>query len=218
MPIKNRTDMLSTGIRTTLGVKIFGPDLAVIQRIGADIEGALASLPGTASIYAERSFGGRYLDIRPKAEALARYGLTTGDVQEVLAMALGGEQVTTTVEGRERFPVQVRYARDFRSSPEAIGRLLVSGRRGYRCRWARWPRSGFAPGPPMIRSENGSLNDIVSIDVRGRDVGGYVAEARRSWREQVSIPPGYRLEWSGQYEAIERVKAGSSSSSRSRWR
>ncbi|MDQ3137813.1 MAG: CusA/CzcA family heavy metal efflux RND transporter, partial [Gemmatimonadota bacterium] len=112
MPIKNRTDMLSTGIRTSLGVKIFGPDLQVIQRIGGEIEAALAALPGTASIYAERSFGGRYLDIRPNAEALARYGLTTGDVQHVLAMALGGDQVTTAVEGRERFPVQVRYARD----------------------------------------------------------------------------------------------------------
>ena len=127
MPIKNRTDMLSTGVRTTLGIKIFGPDLETIQRIGGDIESALAPLRGTASIYAERSFGGRYLDIRPDPEALARYGLTTGDVQEVLAMALGGEAVTTTVEGRERYPVQVRYARDFRESPDAIGRLLVSG-------------------------------------------------------------------------------------------
>ena len=130
MPIKNRIDMLSTGIRTTLGVKIFGPDLREIQRIGQDIEGALSGLSGTSSIYAERSFGGRYLDIRPNAGALGRYGLTVGDVQESLAMALGGDQVTTTVEGRERYPVQVRYARDFRDSPEAIGRLLVSGPEG----------------------------------------------------------------------------------------
>ncbi|MEO6056380.1 MAG: CusA/CzcA family heavy metal efflux RND transporter, partial [Gemmatimonadales bacterium] len=207
MPIKNRTDMLSTGIRTTLGVKIYGPDLEVIQRIGGEIEGALAGLRGTASIYAERSFGGRYLDIRPRAEALARYGLTTGDVQEVLGMALGGEQVTTTVEGRERFPVQVRYAREFRDSPEAIGRLLVSGKEGMQVPLAQVADIGFAPGAPMIRSENGYLNDLVSIDVRGRDVGGYVAEARQIVAGQVAIPPGYRLEWSGQYEALQRVKA-----------
>jgi Cu(I)/Ag(I) efflux system membrane protein CusA/SilA len=206
MPIKNRTDMLSTGIRTTLGVKIFGPDLQVIQRIGQDIEGALATLPGTASIYAERSFGGRYLDIRPNAEALARYGLTTGDVQEVLAMALGGDQVTTTVEGRERFPVQVRYARDFRDSPEAIGRILVSGEDGLQVPLAQVAEIEFAPGPAMVRSENGYLNDIVSIDVRGRDVGSYVADASRVVAREVDIPAGYRLEWSGQYEAIERVK------------
>ncbi len=207
MPIKNRTDMLSTGIRTTLGIKIYGPDLEVIQRIGGEIEGALSGLRGTASIYAERSFGGRYLDIRPRAEALARYGLSTGDVQEVLGMALGGDQVTTTVEGRERFPVQVRYARDFRDSPEAMGRLLVSGKEGMQVPLAQVADIGFAPGAPMIRSENGYLNDLVSIDVRGRDVGGYVAEAKDIVGREVKLPPGYRLEWSGQYEALERVKA-----------
>jgi Cu(I)/Ag(I) efflux system membrane protein CusA/SilA len=207
MPIKNRTDMLSTGIRTTLGIKIFGPDLEVIQRIGHDIESVLSSLKGTASIYAERSFGGRYLDIRPKAEALARYGLTTGDVQEVLGMALGGDQITTTVEGRERFPVQVRYARDFRDSPEAIGQLLVGSVGGVQVPLSQVAEIAFAPGPPMIRSENGYLNDLVSIDVRGRDVGGYVAEAKVLVDRQVDLPAGYRLEWSGQYEAIQRVKA-----------
>jgi copper/silver efflux system protein len=207
MPIKNRTDMLSTGIRTTLGIKIYGPDLQVIQRIGHDIEGALSELRGTARIYAERSFGGRYLDIRPNAEALARYGLTTGDVQEILGMALGGDLITTTVEGRERFPVQVRYARDFRDSPEAIGQLLVSGERGVQVPLAQVADIGYTPGPPMIRSENGYLNDLVSIDVRGRDVGGYVAEAKQVVAREVNIPAGYRLEWSGQYEAIERVKA-----------
>jgi len=207
MPIKNRTDMLSTGIRTTLGVKIYGPDLEVIQRIGGDIEGALAGLRGTGSIYAERSFGGRYLDIRPKADALARYGLTTGDVQELLAMALGGDLVTTTVEGRERFPVQVRYAREFRDSPEAIGRLLVGSRDGVQVPLAQVADINFANGAPMIRSENGYLNDLVSIDVRGRDVGGYVTDAKQVVAREVTIPPGYRLEWSGQYEALERVKA-----------
>jgi Cu(I)/Ag(I) efflux system membrane protein CusA/SilA len=207
MPIKNRTDMLSTGIRTTLGVKIYGPDLRVIQRIGHDLEGALAGLRGTASIYAERSFGGRYLDIKPNAEALARYGVTTGDVQEVIATALGGETVTTTVEGRERYPVEVRYARDFRQNPEEIGRILVGGENGVQVPLAQVADIRFAPGPAMIRSENGYLNDLVSIDVRGRDVGGYVSEAKQIVAGRVSIPTGYRLEWSGQYEALERVKA-----------
>jgi Cu(I)/Ag(I) efflux system membrane protein CusA/SilA len=206
MPIKNRTDMLSTGIRTTLGIKIYGPDLEVIQRIGRDIEGALAGLRGTGSIYAERSFGGRYLDIRPRADALARYGLTTGDVQEVLGMALGGDLVTTTVEGRERFPVQVRYAREFRDSPEAISRLLISSKDGVQVPLAQVADIGFAAGAAMIRSENGYLNDLVSIDVRGRDVGGYVADAKQVVAREVNIPSGYRLEWSGQYEALERVK------------
>lgn len=207
MPIKNRTDMLSTGVRTTLGVKIFGPDLEVIQRIGHDVEGTLASLRGTSSIYAERSFGARYLDIRPDAEALARYGLTPADAQDVLAVALGGAQVTTTVEGRERYPVQVRYARDFRDSPEAIGRLLVSGGEGIQVPLAQVASIGFALGAPMIRSETGQLNDLVSIEVRGRDVGGYVAEAKQLVAQRVQIPSGYRLEWSGQYEALERVTA-----------
>ncbi len=207
MPIKNRTDMLSTGIRTTLGIKIFGPDLREIQRIGSEIEAALAGLRGTASIYAERAFGGRYLEIRPDPEAAARYGLTVGEVQEVIAMALGGERVTTTVEGRERYPVQVRYARDFRDSPDAIGRLLVSGPEGVLIPLAQVARIGFEPGPAMIRSENGYLNDLVSIEVRGRDVGSYVAEAKKVVARAVNLPPGYRLEWSGQYEAMQRVKA-----------
>ena len=207
MPIKNRIDMLSTGIRTTLGIRIYGPDLEVIQRIGHDIEGSLSKLPGTASIYAERSFGGRYLDITPRADELARHGLTTGAVQEVVGMALGGDQVTTTVEGRERFPVQVRYARDFRDSPEAIGRLLVSGEGGLQVPLAQVADIRFAAGAPMIRSENGYLNDIVSIDVRGRDVGGYVTDAKDVVAREVKIPPGYRLEWSGQYEALQRVEA-----------
>src|SRR5438445_14183 len=157
MPIKNRTDMLSTGVRTTLAVKIFGPDLQTIQRIGQDIERALAPLPGTASVYAERSFGGRYLDIRPDADALARYGLTTGDAQEVISLALGGEEITTTVEGRERYPVQVRYARDFRGDPTTISRLLVGNGDGPQVPLGQVADIQFSPGPPMIRSEGGYL-------------------------------------------------------------
>ena len=209
MPIKNRTDMLSTGIRTSLGLRIFGPDLQVVQRIGTELERVLAPLPGTASIYAERSFGGRYLDIRPDAEALARYGLTTGDAQEVIATALGGDEVSTAVLGRERYPIQVRYGRDFRGSPEAIGRILVSGpgEAGLQVPLGQVATIRYAPGAAMIRSQNGDLNDLVSIDVRGRDLGGYVTEAKRLVAERVTLPAGYRLEWSGQYEALERAKA-----------
>jgi len=209
MPIKNRTDMLSTGVRTTLAVKIFGPDLVTIQRIGQDIERTLASLRGTASVYAERTFGGRYLDIRPDADALARYGLTTGDVQQVISLALGGEEVTTTVEGRERYPVAVRYALDFRDDPDQIARILV-GRPdggGPQVPLGQVASISFSAGAAMIRSEGGYLYDQVSIDVRGRDVGGYVTEARALVDRAVNVPAGYWLRWSGQYEALARVKA-----------
>jgi Cu(I)/Ag(I) efflux system membrane protein CusA/SilA len=207
MPIKNRTDMLSTGVRTTLAVKIFGPDLETIQRIGEDIERVLAPLSGSASVYAERSLGGRYLDIRPDANALARYGLTTGDAQEVISIALGGEEITTTVEGRERYSVQVRYARDFRDSPDAIGRLLIGRSNGPQVPLAQVAAIGFSAGPAMIRSEGGYLYDQVSIDVRGRDVGSYVRQAQAVVAREVNLPVGYRLHWSGQYEAIERVRS-----------
>jgi Cu(I)/Ag(I) efflux system membrane protein CusA/SilA len=207
MPIKNRTDMLSTGVRTTLAVKIFGPDLATIQRIGQDIERTLATLRGTASVYAERSFGGRYLDIRPDADALARYGLTTGDVQQVISLALGGEEITTTVEGRERYPVAVRYAPDFRDDPDKIARILVGHPDGPQVPLGQVATISFSPGAAMIRSEGGYLYDQVSIDVRGRDVGGYVTEARALVDREVNVPSGYWLRWSGQYEALARVRA-----------
>ncbi len=207
MPIKNRTDMLSTGVRTTLAVKIFGPSLEQIQGIGRQIERALAPLPGTASVYAERSFGGRYLDIRPNADELARYGLTTGDAQDVIALALGGEEVTTTVEGRERYPVQVRYARDFRDDPTTIGRILVGSQGGPQVPLGQVADIDFSPGAAMIRSEGGYLYDQVSIDVRGRDVGSYVRDAKALVEREVKLPTGYWLQWSGQYQALERVKA-----------
>jgi len=207
MPIKNRTDMLSTGVRTTLAVKILGPDLATIQRIGQDIERTLAPLRGTASVYAERSFGGRYLDIRPDADALARYGLTTGDVQQVISLALGGEEVTTTVEGRERYPVAVRYAPDFRDDPDQIARILVGRPDGPQVPLGQVASISFSPGAAMIRSEGGYLYDQVSIDVRGRDVGSYVDAARALVDRAVNLPKGYWLRWSGQYEALERVQA-----------
>src|SRR2546427_4701030 len=207
MPIKNRTDMLSTGVRTTLAVKIFGPDLATIQRIGQDIQRVLAPLRGTASVYAERSFRRRYLDIRPDADALARYGLTTGDAQQVISMALGGEEITTTVEGRERYPVAVRYAQGFRDDPDEIGRILVGKSDGAQVPLGQVADIRFSPGAAMIRSEGAYLYDQVSIDVRGRDVGSYVRDARALVDREVTLPTGYWLRWSGQYEALARVKA-----------
>jgi Cu(I)/Ag(I) efflux system membrane protein CusA/SilA len=205
MPIKNRTDMLSTGIRTTLGIKVFGPDLATIESIGAELEELLAPVPGTASIYAERSFGGRYLDIVPDREALARYGLAVGDVQETIATVLGGRNITTMVEGRERYPVQVRYARAFRENPDRLDRILVGTPAGFQVPLTRLVDVRYATGAPMIKSENGQLVGTVFIDVRNRDVGGYVAEARELVENSITLPPGYRLQWSGQYEAMQRV-------------
>ncbi|MEX0691373.1 MAG: CusA/CzcA family heavy metal efflux RND transporter [Gemmatimonadales bacterium] len=207
MPIKNRTEMLSTGIRTTLGIKIFGPDLQVIEGIGGAIETLLAPVPGTASIYAERSFGGRYLDLVPDRAAIARYGLTIGDVQDVIGTALGGMNITSTVEGRERYPVHVRYARDFRSDPRTLEGLLVRTAHGAQVPLAQLVTTRFTAGAPMIKSEDGQLTGTVFIDVRGRDVGGYVADARALVDSAVTLPPGYRLQWSGQYEAMERVRS-----------
>lgn len=205
MPIKNRTEMLSTGIRTTLGIKIFGPDLRTIERLGGDIEALLAPLPGTASIYAERSFGGRYLDIRPNRAAIARYGLTVGDVQQAVGTVLGGMNITNTVEGRERYPVQVRYARSFRSDPAQLANVLVATPHGLQVPLSQLVDFQSTAGAPMIKSEDAQLVGTVFIDVRGRDVGGYVAEARELVERQVTLPPGYRLQWSGQYEAMARV-------------
>jgi Cu(I)/Ag(I) efflux system membrane protein CusA/SilA len=206
MPIKNRTDMLSTGIRTTLGIKIFGPDLRTIERIGGEIEGLLASVQGTASIFAERAFGGRYLDIHPDREAVARYGLTMGQVQEVIGTALGGMNITTTVEGRERYPVQVRYARSLRDDPRSLGDILVATPQGPQVPLSQLVTTRFTAGAPMIKSEDAQLVGIVFIDVRGRDVGSYVTEAQALVNRDITLPPGYRLEWSGQYEAMARVK------------
>ncbi len=206
MPIKNRTEMLSTGIRTTLGVKIFGPDLKTIERIGGEIERRLSTLRGTASIYAERSFGGRYLDIRPDREAIARHGLTVGDVQAVVATAIGGMNITTMVEGRERYPVQVRYARSLRDDRISLGQVLVASPQGAQLPLAQLARLEFSSGAPLIKSENAQLVGTVFIDVRGRDVGSYVREARQIVESEITLPAGYRLQWSGQYEAMERVK------------
>jgi copper/silver efflux system protein len=205
MPIKNRLDMLATGIKTPVGIKIFGPDLGTLEAIGQEIEGLLPGVDGTASVFAERAIGGRYLEIDVDRRAAARYGLGMADVQHTIMAAVGGVNVTRTVEGRERYSVNVRYARELRDDPEAIGRVLVATPMGAQVPLAQLADIRFAGGPPMIKSENGLLNSIVYVDVRERDIGSYVTDARRLLDERLTLPEAYRIEWSGQFEAMERA-------------
>ncbi|MBL8528871.1 MAG: efflux RND transporter permease subunit, partial [Burkholderiales bacterium] len=207
MPIKARIDMLSTGIRTPIGIKVFGTDLAQMERLAKEIESVVKQVPGTTSAYAERITGGSYLNIEPDRAVLARYGLTVGQLQDVIATALGGEVVTTTVEGRERFGVSVRYPRDLRSDPQAIaGQVLVPTGDGAMIPLGQVARVSLARGPPAIRTENALLSAYIFVDIRGRDIGGYVAEARRAVQENVRFPPGYYATWSGQFEYLERAR------------
>ncbi|MEI8138776.1 MAG: efflux RND transporter permease subunit [bacterium] len=207
MPIKGRIDMLTTGVRTPVGIKVFGSNLAEIQRVGESIEGALQKVPGTRSIFAERASGGYFVDIVPKREALARYGLTVDDLHAVVMSAIGGETVSTTVEGRERYSINLRYPRDLRDNLDELQRVLVAARMGE----VQVPLSEVADvalvnGPSMIRDENGMLAGYVYVDIAGRDIGGYVEEAKRVVGEKVSLPTGYSLVWSGQYENMLRVR------------
>ncbi|MGH7576870.1 MAG: efflux RND transporter permease subunit [Longimicrobiales bacterium] len=205
MPIKNRLDMLATGIKTPVGIKVFGPDLATLERIGKDIEGLLPLVEGTSSVFAERAAGGRYLEVDVDRDAAARYGLTMADVQHTIMAGVGGTNVTQTVEGRERYSVNVRYARELRDNPEAIGRILVATPTGAQVPLAQLADIRFAGGPPMIKSEDALLNSIVYVDVRERDIGGYVAEAQTLLEDRLELPAGYRLVWSGQFEAMQRA-------------
>jgi Cu(I)/Ag(I) efflux system membrane protein CusA/SilA len=208
MPIKARIDMLSTGIRTPIGVKVFGKDLDEIERLAKEIEATVKTVPGTSSAYAERITGGYYLTIEPDRLALARYGLSVGDLQEVIGTALGGETVTTTVEGRERYGVIVRYPRELRDTPDAIAtQVLVPVPSGAMIPIGQLARVGLGKGPPVIRTENALLSAYIFIDIRGRDIGGYVDDARKAVQDQVKFPPGYYLTWSGQFEYMERAKA-----------
>jgi Cu(I)/Ag(I) efflux system membrane protein CusA/SilA len=207
MPIKARIDMLSTGIRTPIGIKVFGKDLEEMERLAREIEAVVKTVPGTTSAYAERITGGYYLNIEPDRTALARYGLTVGNLQEVIATALGGEMVTTTVEGRERFGVSVRYPRDLRSDPQAIAtQVLVSSAGGAMIPLGQVATVSLSKGPPSIRTENALLSAYIFVDIRDRDLGGYVAEAQQAVRERVQFKPGYYLSWSGQFEYMERAK------------
>lgn len=208
MPIKARIDMLSTGIRTPVGVKVFGADLAEIERIARQIEQVLKGVPGTSSAYAERIIGGYYLDITPNRDNLARYGLMVGDVQDVIATALGGEAVTTTVEGRERYSVNVRYPRSLRDSPQAIADdVLVPMPGGGTVPLGEVASVKLTRGPTTIRTENGQLAAYIFVDIRDRDLGGYVAEAQKAVAAGVQFPPGYYVTWSGQFEYLQRAEA-----------
>jgi Cu(I)/Ag(I) efflux system membrane protein CusA/SilA len=208
MPIKARTDMLSTGIRTPVGVKVYGPDLAGIDRLSREVETAVRSVPGTTSAFAERVEGGYYLEIEPDRGALARYGLTVGDLQETITTALGGEPVTTTVEGRARYTVNIRYPRGLRSDPQGIAsQVLVQNTQGAAIPLGQLAAVQLRRGPPTIRTENAQLVNYVYVDMHGRDIGGYVADAQRAVAEQVRMAPGYHVEWSGQFEYMQRAKA-----------
>jgi len=207
MPVKARIDMLTTGIRTPVGIKIYGSDIHAIERLGTDLERLLVSVRGTRNVFAERTGGGYFVDFDWNRDALARYGLTIDDVQAIVTNAVGGEQVSTTVEGRERYPVNVRFMRDFRRDPAQLSRVLVPVMNGQ----TQIPVSELGSihvrsGPGMLRDENGQLSGYVYVDVAGRDVGSYVAEAKQRVRDDLRIPPGYSIAWSGQYEAMERVR------------
>jgi Cu(I)/Ag(I) efflux system membrane protein CusA/SilA len=208
MPIRNRVDMLTTGVRTPVGVKVLGADLNKIQEIGEQIEHTLSKVPGTRSVYAERVSGGYFLDFDLRREQLARYGLTVDDVEAYIMSGVGGENVTTTVEGRERYSVNVRYLRDYRSDVGALQNILVATPSGAQIPISQLADIRLVEGPSMIRDENGLLSGYVYVDVAGRDLGTYVEEAQRLVRAQVEphLPPGYSLSWSGQYEFLQRVR------------
>jgi copper/silver efflux system protein len=208
MPIKARIDMLSTGIRTPVGVKVLGTDLAEMEKIARQIEAVIRTVPGTTSAYAERVIGGYYLNIDPDRTQLARYGLMVGDLQNLIAMALGAEPVTTTVEGRERYAVTIRYPRDYRSDPQAIAtEVLIPMADGGTVPLGQVAKVSLAQGPASIRTENSQLAAYIFVDLRNRDLGGYVADAQKAVAAQVEFPPGYYVTWSGQFEYLERAKA-----------
>ncbi len=206
MPIKARIDMLSTGIRTPIGIKVFGKDLGEMERLAKEIEAVVKTVPGTTSAFAERLTGGSYLNIEPDRAALARYGLSVGELLDVIGTALGGEMVTTTVEGRERFGVTVRYPRELRSNPEQIEReVLVPIMGGAMVPLGQVAKVVVARGTPGIRTENALLSAYIFVDIRDRDIGSYVADARKAVAGQVKFPAGYYITWSGQFEAMERA-------------
>jgi len=207
MPIKARIDMLSTGIRTPVGVKVIGTDLAEMERLAKQIEAVVRKVPGTTSAFAERIGGSYYLNIMPDRGELARNGISIADFQEAIGMALGGEAVTTTVEGRQRYSVNLRYPRGFRDSPDTIAReVLIDSPSGAAIPLGQLAKIELSQGPSTIRTENALLALYIYIDIRGRDLGGYVEEAQRAVEQRVSFPPGYFAQWSGQFEYLQRAK------------
>ncbi|MFQ6105239.1 MAG: efflux RND transporter permease subunit, partial [Candidatus Glassbacteria bacterium] len=207
MPIKTRIDMLTTGIRTPIGIKIYGPELEKIQETGEHIEAILQGIEGTRSVYAERVVGGYFLDFDIKRDEVSRYGLTVGDVEDVIETAIGGKNITMTIEGRERYPVNVRYAREFRNDPEKLKRILVATPSGTQVPLGQLADISLTTGAPSIKDENGMLTGWVYVDIfEDRDIGSYVKEAKELIRNELRLPPGYYLGWSGQFEYMERAR------------
>lgn len=205
-PIRGRTDMLSTGIRTPVGIKIFGKDINVIEEIGQQLEKSLSKLKGTRSVYAERMAGGYYVDFEPDYRALQRYGLNVGDTQMILETAIGGMDISQTVEGRERYTINVRYPRELRDDIDKLGRVLVSTPLGIKVPLSQLGKISTKMGPPMVLDEDGSLAGYVYIDLEGIDPGSYVSEAKKVVEKEIKIPPGYFITWTGQYEYLERMQ------------
>lgn len=206
-PIRGRTDMLSTGIRTPVGIKIFGKDINVIEEIGQQLESALNKVEGTRSVYAERIAGGYYVDFVPDHRILQRYGLNVSDAQMVLETAIGGMDISQTVEGRERYTINVRYPRELRDNLEKLGRVLVTTPLGVQVPLSQLGKISTKMGPPMVLDEDGSIAGYVYIDLEGRDPGGYVSDAKKIVEKEVKLPPGYFISWTGQYEYLERMQS-----------
>jgi Cu(I)/Ag(I) efflux system membrane protein CusA/SilA len=206
MPIKTRIDMLTTGIKTPVGIKVAGSDLAVIQRIGKDIEQILSQLSGTASVYSERVAGGRYIKIDIKRELASRYGLNISDVQQVISAAIGGVNVSESVEGLERYPINLRYPQSYRDSPEQLALLPIVTPSGQRIALGDVAEIYIEDGPPGIKSENARINGWTYIDIKDIDVGSYVENATQLLSQELDLPTGYSLNWAGQYEYMQRAK------------
>src|SRR5437879_1674445 len=206
MPIQTRTEMLTTGFRTKLGIKVFGPDLKTIQDLGVKIENALTDFPNTRSVFAERTTGGYFLDFTVNREAAARYGLTVGDVNDVVETAIGGKTITPTIERRERYPVNARYARDFRQDLGALKRVLVPTPTGAQVPIELLADISYKTGPPSIRSENGQLVGFVFVDITTSNINGYVRAASQRIAESAHLPPGYTTQWSGQFQYLKQAE------------
>jgi len=207
MPIKTRIDMLSTGIKTPVGIKVAGDDLRVLEDLGKKIEAVVRDIPGTLSVYSERVVGGNYLDYDIDRLQAARYGLTVGDVQDVIQSAVGGMNITTTVEGLERYPVNLRYSRELRDDISKLKRILIPTPGGAQIPIVQVADLKIRKGPPGIKSENARLNAWIYVDLKGVDVGTYVKKAQKILNERIEIPAGYSLVWSGQYEYMQRANA-----------
>src|SRR2546426_7255578 len=206
MPIQTRTEMLTTGFRSVLGVKVFGPDLGEIQKLAVQIERELADVPNTRSAFAERTVGGYFLDFTVNREAAARYGLKVGDVNDIIESAIGGKNITATVEGRERYSVNARYARDFREDIDALKRVLVPTPTGAQVPISLLTDIRYKTGPPSVRSENGKLVGFVFVDITTSDIDGYVHKASQRLAQRIQYPPGYYIQWAGQFQYLQEAK------------